>query len=174
MIHPHISYQIMAWSKSTIAEKGKIQKLQKKAIRIIHKSNYTAHTDPLFKKSKILKLHDQYTYEASLFMFDYIYHHLPPSFNNMFITNHEKNPHGNTRQSNMFYVPRCDTNFLRGLPPYHLPTTWNGYLHSHKNETTCISRSSFKRCLKNDLLAQYLNTVVCINPRCRDCNMLHQ
>ena len=173
MIHPHITYQIMAWSKSTSAEKGKILKLQKKAIRIIHKTNYISHTDPLFKKSNILKVYDQYTYESSLFMFDYIAHNLPQSFNNMFNTNHEINPYINTRQSNMLHVPRCDTNFSRNLPLYHLPTTWNRYRHSHPH--TCTTRSTFKRSLKTDLLAQYSNTVVCTNPRCRDCNpLLHQ
>ena len=171
MINPHICYQIMAWSNSTCAERGKIQKLKKKAIRTIHKASYTAHTDPLFKRSKILKINDQQTYESLLFMYDYNTHKLPHSFNNMYITNHDRNPQVHTRQSNMLYIPRCDTNFLRHLPiyMYYLTRTWNLYLNTHPD--TFKSRSIFKRDLKNELLSQYPVSVTCTNLRCRDCNM---
>ena len=42
--------------------------LQKRAIRTINKANYNSHTDPLFKRSKILKLNDLY----ELFVNDFI------------------------------------------------------------------------------------------------------
>ena len=34
--------------------------LQKRAIRAINKAKYNSHTEPLFKRSKILKLNDLY------------------------------------------------------------------------------------------------------------------
>ena len=39
-------------------EADKVFELQKKAIRIITKSPYLAHTEPLFKKEKLLKIED--------------------------------------------------------------------------------------------------------------------
>lgn len=171
MIQPHICYLIMAWANCNCAERGKILKLQKKAIRSINLANYNAHTDPLFKKSKILKIKDQLTYESSLFMYDYVNNILPHSFNKMFMTNQERNPYIQPRNSDMLYIPRCDTNFSRNLPTSHLPQTWNHYLQYHPNRhTICTSRRSFKQSLKKEMLEQYHSVVVCMNPRCRDCN----
>lgn len=174
MIQPHICYQILAWANSTSAEKGKIFKLQKRAMRTINKTTYNAHTDPLFKKSKIMKLDDQLKYESILFMYDYMTHKLPPSFNNMFTTNQERNPHVHTRQSNMLHIPRCDTTFSRNLPPYALPMTWNHYLQAHPTYNihvdATVSRSKFKYDLKNEIFNKYSTNVDCDNPRCRDCN----
>jgi hypothetical protein len=53
---PHLTYGIMAWSKSP--HSSQIVKIQKKAVRIITNSKYNAHTDPLFHKLKILKMED--------------------------------------------------------------------------------------------------------------------
>ena len=59
MIHPYLTYGILAWGNSTQANLKKIIVLQKRAIRIMHKVPYNGHTEPLLKKSKILKLRDQ-------------------------------------------------------------------------------------------------------------------
>ena len=61
----------LAWGNATQANLKKIIVLQKRAIRIIHKVPYNGHTEPLHKKSKILKLGDQYKFEATLFMHNY-------------------------------------------------------------------------------------------------------
>ena len=52
-------------------------RLHKRAIRVINNKRYTSNTDPLFKKSKILKIEDLFQYQAALFMYDYKYEKLP-------------------------------------------------------------------------------------------------
>ena len=51
---PYINYGLMVWGFSC----NRIIKLQKKTIRIICLTNYNAHTEPLFKKLKILNVTD--------------------------------------------------------------------------------------------------------------------
>ena len=43
---------------------------QKKTMRCIHNSVYNAHTDPLFRTSKILKFDDLYKLKVSKFVYD--------------------------------------------------------------------------------------------------------
>ena len=54
LLIPHINYCLMAWGFNC----NRLYTLQKKAIRIISQSKYNAHTSPLFKKLKLLKLQD--------------------------------------------------------------------------------------------------------------------
>ena len=42
-----------------------LEKIQKRAIRIIGNEKYNGHTDPLFAKFKILKIKDMYTEKAT-------------------------------------------------------------------------------------------------------------
>ena len=50
----------MSWYTPNTKTINRLNILQKKAIRIITKSRYNAHTSPLFKNLNILKLDDLY------------------------------------------------------------------------------------------------------------------
>ena len=54
LILPNISYCILSWGSYI----DKIFLLQKRAIRNISKSNFRAHTEPLFKEHNLLKVLD--------------------------------------------------------------------------------------------------------------------
>ena len=70
LIHPHISYGILAWGNARSSVIRKTITLQKYAIRSINRAPHNSHTDPLFKATEILKILDFYTYQAIIFMFD--------------------------------------------------------------------------------------------------------
>ena len=55
-IFPHLQYSILAWG----FEMGRLDKLQKRAVRIITCSKYNSHTDPLFRKLNLLKAKDHF------------------------------------------------------------------------------------------------------------------
>ena len=63
LISPHLHYGILAWGYFDT----RIFKLQKRCVRIIDKSKYNAHTEPLFKKYSILKLCDLLQQKALIF-----------------------------------------------------------------------------------------------------------
>ena len=54
LILPHLNYGIMTWGYKC----DRINKLQKKAIRIVSLSKYNAHTEPIFKRLYLLKVAD--------------------------------------------------------------------------------------------------------------------
>ena len=65
MIHPHISYGILAWGNATQTTLKRTMTLQKRALRTINNVSYNSHTDPLFKKSNILKLNDLFDHASA-------------------------------------------------------------------------------------------------------------
>ena len=112
MTHPHVTYGILAWRNASSSILNKSIKLQKRAIRLIHKVGFNAHTEQLFKLVNILTLPHQIEYEKLLNMTDYDTGNLPLSFNNLFDYNHENQPYRLTRQSNQIRITRCNSEFL--------------------------------------------------------------
>ena len=84
--------------------------LQKRIIRILNKSNFIAHTDPLFKKSGLLKFHDICLLQLEKFMYSYKTFLLPKRFDNMFLLNNQIHTYNNTRNLLAFHLPLCRTN----------------------------------------------------------------
>ena len=66
LILPHINYCILACGTYT---KG-VFKLEKRAVRIITRSHYLSHTDPIFLHLKLLKVIDLYKLFQLKFYFE--------------------------------------------------------------------------------------------------------
>jgi hypothetical protein len=54
LILSHLNYCILAWGYQCT----RIEKLQKRIVRILSLSKYNAHTEPIFKTLKLLKVND--------------------------------------------------------------------------------------------------------------------
>ena len=135
--------------------------LQKRTIRLIHNTPYNGHTDPRLKSSGILKIIDLFIYQSLIFMYDYLSSRLPPSFN----SNCDR-PNGRaTRQSTLFYTPRCRSAFARKLPLYFLPHPWKSIIKSD-----ILTRAYFKRQIKHNILNKYQSYVQCDYDRCLKCH----
>jgi hypothetical protein len=167
LIHPHISYGIMAWGSANASTLHPVKVLQKRAMRMIHNSAYNSHTDPMLKNAKILKIDDLYEYQAALFMFDYTKHNLPISFDSVFKFRYEIHTNRLTRQSNKLDITRCRTNFAGNLPLFALPKIWNKW-SNHSNHSK-MSRNQFKTYLKINITTNYKDKVKCSNAYCKDC-----
>ena len=163
IIHCHFTYCISVWGNSSSSEK--LFKLQKRAVRIINKSNFRSHTDPLFKADLILKLNDLYQLFSSLFMFDYKYGNLPQSFRNFFNVPNDQNRQ--TRQLNNIYTNIPRTNFSAASPFHSIPNVWNNLRNPLKEHT---KRNKLIKSLKEEYFNRYLINVTCENPRCTQCN----
>ena len=69
-----LNYACQIWGLSDNKYIDRIFKIQKNALRIITKSGFNAHTNPLFKELKILKLGDHTTFLiAFLFMIIFVH-----------------------------------------------------------------------------------------------------
>ena len=116
LIQPLLTYGILARGNANTSIIHKTTMMQKRAIRVINKATYNAHTDPLYKKSGILKLNDLYELQAILFVNDFLSDKLPESFKNVFRLNSDVQSAYKTRQSNVVHSGRCDSVFSSKLP----------------------------------------------------------
>ena len=58
LIDPYFCYCNVVWSSTYKINLRRLVILQKRIIRIINKSHFNAHTDPIFKGLRILKFND--------------------------------------------------------------------------------------------------------------------
>jgi len=70
LILPHLMYCNIVWGSASKTILDPLVKLQKRAVRIIARATYIAHTNPLFGKYCILKLEDMYRLQMLLFVYN--------------------------------------------------------------------------------------------------------
>ena len=168
LIQPHLSYGISLWGNANRSLLHHTIILQKRAIRTIHNAHYNSHTEPLFKKSKILKFDDLYTFSTLSCMRDYKHDDLPLSFRTMFAHNHDL-PHARvTRAMNKFHIMLCRTAFSSKLPFYYFPRVWND-ASEVLGDTSRMSRSVFRKFLSEGFLTKYSEKVKCGYLKCKQC-----
>ena len=81
LILSHINYGLLLWGYNA----DRIYNLQK-SIRIIELKKYNAHTEPLFKSFKLLKVADIFKLQQLKFYFNLINNKQPGYFNNFDFT----------------------------------------------------------------------------------------
>ena len=169
LIQPHLNYGVLAWGKANQAAINKTEMLQKKAIRLINKSPYNSHTEPLFKTSEILKLKDLHEYQSLIFMKDYFSNRLPQSFDNSFPYNREVQSTRVTRQANLLHVEYGMSSFSNNSPLYILPLIWNKWANLVSEN---ISRAGFKKNIRSIILSSYSDSIKCDNLFCKACSRI--
>ena len=105
LILPHCYYGIYAWG----FECNRIYKLQKASVRSISNSKYNAHTDPLFKQLKLLKVEDIFTIQQYKFYYKYMSNDLPIYFNFSYFTPYIRGHCYNTRTQQDLQIPKIKT-----------------------------------------------------------------
>ena len=143
LISCHLNYCLELWGNSKSLEK--IIKLQKRAIRIIYKESYRAHTEALFKRSGILKIDSLYKLKLLYFAYDSKHKLLPKSFNSFY-------PHINrpmiTRQEHNIDCHRPRTTFSHDSFSHMAVAYWNQLSPDLKQVP---SKSIFKKLIKNEI-----------------------
>ena len=124
LILPHLMYCNIVWGTCSLKLLHTLFMLQKRAIRTISKSNYLAHTKPIFKKLKLLNIYDINRLQVASFMYSYYYKLLPTNCNKYFEYNHKNNRYI-TRNSNKLNIPFYLYNFSRTTIRYIGPQSWN-------------------------------------------------
>ena len=102
LILPHLNYGLMIWGWKS----KKLTSLQKRAVRIITKSHYRAHTTELFRKLNMLKIKDLCALQDYKFCFKFENSLLPHYFTNEMKKNLENKTHRYvTRHINNIKLP---------------------------------------------------------------------
>ena len=84
LVYSHLSYGICLWGNADETHLEQIRLAQKKVVRIITNSDYSASTTELFAKLKILKLDDIYLHQYGCLMWDQDHGILPKCFESYF------------------------------------------------------------------------------------------
>ena len=122
LVQTHLNYAILVWSFKC----NRLVKLQKRLVRTITCSKYNAHTDPLFKSTKILKVANILDLNALKFYYKHLHGKLPSYFYSFTIPTQGSQHSYNTRQSGQIRTEctraeYCD-NRLKILSPYLIKT----------------------------------------------------
>ena len=125
LVHSHLNYCPLTLSSSSQSNIKRILTLQKKAIRIVTRSNYNAHTGPLFKELAILPYDKLITEAKYKFMHSYVFNTCPTSFSNTWPLNRERIGIPNLRNEDLFEVPHPRIEMFKQSPLYTLPVIWN-------------------------------------------------
>ena len=88
----------------------------KKSIRNIGLKEYNAHTEPLFKSFKLLKVADIFKLQQLKFYFNLINNKQPGYFNNFDFTQNYQLHNHYTRSSNNFHTPKIKTYICKQMP----------------------------------------------------------
>ena len=117
----HINYGLLCWG-SKIKE---IEKIHKKAIRIISKSKYNSHTEPLFKKLKLLKAPDIVKLQLYKFCYRLQNELLPAFFMEGIFTRASSIHQRNLRTTHTYRLPRIKHEYARNSIGYSIAQAYN-------------------------------------------------
>ena len=165
LILSSLHYGILCWGHDC----HKLVKLQKKAVRIISKAKYNAHTDPIFKKFKLLKLPDIFQIQSIKLFYKHEHGLLPSYFRNMFQkedVNHIYNlrrrqllkTHYTNKESTKKTIRWLIPQIINNLPPTILEKNYN------------YSIDAVKISVKDMFLSRYADN--CILTNCYICNRM--
>jgi len=151
LVHPYLNYGCLLWGNTHKTYLNKLEIVQRKAIRVITKSNYNAATSPLFKKTNILKLSDVYNAQISTFMYDYSKSNLPSPLLQIFITNNTVHSHQTRHSSDIHITHRRSETVSRSFI-YRCPDIWLSLPAAIKHS---VSHNAFKYKLKRYYMSNY-------------------
>ena len=119
LIKPYFTYGLTIWGNTFKSHLKKLETLQKKIMRIINFSDYTAHTAPLFRKMKIMTTTQLYEYFSGIHIYKCVNHILPKLFWNDFTLSKTKRKPLNLQSK--FYSKKICTISIR----FSGPKLWN-------------------------------------------------
>ena len=105
MIYPYLQYCSLVWTSVYPSNLSRLVILQKQIIKVISKSDFTAHTSQIFKDFHLLKFQDIKKLQTSQFMFFIRNNSLPMGSQDMFTLNNPIHSY-NTRSSKLFRSAR--------------------------------------------------------------------
>jgi hypothetical protein len=162
-IQSHLNYCPIILSSISQQNFNQIKLIQKKAIRIVTNSTYTAHTAPLFAQLQILPYELIVKQSKLLFMHSVEPNYAPNSFNGVRTKNVVNQGDRPLRSADNFMLPNPRTELFKKSPLYSLPMEWNNLDESRyiRNKN---SFKTFKTVIKFSLLNALIDTLQANQP----------
>jgi hypothetical protein len=166
LIESQLNYGILSYGNSSKKARKRLQLIQKRAIRILSKSKYNSHTDPLFKMMHILKIDDIFKLNCCKFYWKKLHNQLPQFHHSLLLTNDEYNRNRQTRQTNDIHTLPVSNKLGQQSLNFTISTTWNA-LPPHIKSKSSMSLECLTDHVKNYLLSFYESQ--CSKPNCFVC-----
>ena len=164
LILSHINYGLLLWGYSC----KRVETLQKKAVRTISLSKYNAHTEPVLKHLKLLKVCDILKLQTLKFYYKYRHGHLPTYLLNLpFQYNYETHGH-NTRTRNQIHRDKVAHAFAVRSIRHNLPLVVNDTSPEILEKINTHSLQGFAGYTKYRFLDRYNEECEIVN--CYICN----
>ena len=147
-IFPYLNYCNLVWACNYPSYLLPLLKHQKRYISIALDLPYNSHTDHLFKKLKILKVHQINHHHTVIFMYKLDYHMLPYLYNELIVT------HSPLHSYALRSIPKYKSSFAKSNTLLHSITCSGPKIYS-KIPAIIFSQpnlSSFKRMLKHFII----------------------
>ena len=170
LIHCHLTYAVEIWSCTTLSNLSPLIKKQKIAVRLINKSKFNTHTEPLFKKSEILPLNLLADCTKIKFFHGVVHNFAPSSFANEWARNRERRHQDaqHLRNNDDFQIPYSRLTQFEKFPLTNLPRLWNNL----PDELSILrNKFNFNAKLKIHLLSSLNSTVFCNRLLCPSCHL---
>jgi len=180
LIHTHLIYAIQIWSCCSSALIKSLFVKQKKAIRIIHNSSYNAHTESLFKSSKILPLPSLISFFKIQFMHRFTQGQLPISFSDVWITNEARRRHLEAnldfnnfrlRNDDDLYIPPARLASTERLPLACFPRIWSEF--EAYDVKILRNKTAFNSALKRHFIDLLQSNFICERLLCPHCTRVN-
>jgi len=171
LFHSHLVYCNIIWSSAKNYITNPIYLKQKAAIRIVCNSKFNAHTEPLFKKAKILPLPKLTMFFRLQFFQRFLQGFTPTPLINTWIKNRDRPYTGgsNLRNSNDIFLPVSRLTHFENFPFYCIPKLW---LEFNKEDVKIIrDKNEFNFKLKSFLLSELNENYICNRLICPFCTL---
>jgi len=172
IFHSHLIYGIQLWSCCNDSLLNSLYKKQKMAIRLITNSRYNSHTEPLFKKLKILPLPMLCEFFKVQFMQQFTQKFLPTAILTQWVTNvvrRDNEAHVVLRNDDLLHIPPARTNATAKLPLTSFPRIWTEF--PAEEIKFMRNKIEFNSNLKMHFLNKLSPRVVCDRLLCPDCHL---
>ena len=165
LILPYITYCLVIWGSNYESTLQPVILLQKRAIRLIAGVGRMAHTSPLFRELKMLKVVDLLRHQLLIVLHDFLMGQLPHPIANRFsmyqpTRNTRTNQHFSelVRSGNDEIFPNYrHVNYILFNMFHQGPRVWNRIIASRipNMYDIPVSKSLFKKCLKLIFIESY-------------------
>ena len=163
LILPHLQYALLTWG----FKNNRLFKLQKRAIRVITRSKYNAHTEPLFRNLNLLKLDDMFKLNMLKTYYKFKNGNLPDYIMSMF-SNVDASHGYNTRTQGHLKVQYAKTASCQKCIRFVLPRLINETEDEIISKVSTHSFQGFNKYIKRYMLNNY--SITCQLSSCYICN----
>ena len=140
LVYPYISYRSTVWTSTYPTNLNRIYLLQKRAVRAITKSDYLAHSAPLFSRLNVLDIYQVNSSHVGKCMYKYQNRLLPSIFLDLFQTSSQIHNY-NTRSATSLRPHKCRTNIKQFTILFQGPKIWNALPSTLTSSTSLFSFS---------------------------------